>query len=280
LFEVSDTPNNSAPLPEFQHPPVVETALSVQFDPIRGMHASHFGLYWQHIRQQFPATEERDALEPAFELFGERAKRGQRIRFESRDSLRLGRVWYVNAKGTELIQLQADRFVKNWRKTGQADVYSRYEKTVKPGFERDLKTFTEFLASEDLGPMTINQCEVTYVDHIVAGEGWQTWSDAPRVFSFLGEFSQPIEDGMFTLRFPIIHREKPVGRLTVEVQPALRESDERLMYVVNLTARGMMGMPGMTGEGREFLDLGRAAIVQQFAALTTPAMHSIWGRTL
>ena len=30
-----------------------------------------------------------------------------------------------------------------------------------------------FLAEEKLGVIKVNQCEVTYVNHIVSGEGWQ-----------------------------------------------------------------------------------------------------------
>ena len=44
---------------------------------------------------------------------------------------------------------------------------------------------------------------------------------------------------------------KPVGRLHVDVQPAIRTSDKRPMYLFHLTARGQIG------ESFEFFDLGR-----------------------
>jgi len=83
----------------------------------------------------------------------------------------------------------------------------------------------------------MNQCEATYVNHIVAGEGFANWGEAGRV-----------------------------------IEPASQESDLRAVYVMKLTARGFVG------EGTDFIDLGRAAIVRGFAELTTAEMHSVWKR--
>ena len=181
-------------------------------------------------------------------------------------------MWFVNEPGTEMIQLQVDRFIKNWRKAGQGDVYPRYELVVKPSFERDLKEFEEFVKAESLGAIQVNQCEVTYVNHIVAGDVWTDWPEAAKIFSFLGGLPAGLEDGSFVLRFPISRKGEQVGRLIVEIQPALRATDEKPMYVMNLTARGQVGA------GTDFLDIGRRAVVMAFAELTTPAMHAAWGR--
>jgi len=123
-------------LPDFDRPPVVETLLSAQFELIAGMSTVHFGLFWQRIRDEFPRTEERPALEPAFERFGERPRRDRRFRIEVREDARPQRMWFVNEPGIQMIQLQMDRFIKNWRKTGDDEVYPRYEQAIKPGFGR------------------------------------------------------------------------------------------------------------------------------------------------
>ncbi len=259
-------------LPDFDHPPVVETVLAAQFEPIAGMRTVHFGLFWQRIRDSFPLTEEKPALEAAFERFGEAPKRIPRIRFEAREDANPERMWFVNQPGTEMIQLQVDRFIKNWRKTSSEAEYPRYEKTIKPGFLRDLDIFKDFLLTEQLGAIRMNQCEVTYVNHIVAGEGFENWGDAKKVFSFLGGLPDSVEDGVFAFRLPILAEDKPVGRLKIDIQPAVRETDQKAMYVMQLTARGFVGA------GLEFFDLGRAAIVMAFADLTTESMHSVWGK--
>lgn len=260
-------------LPEFDRPPVVETVLSAQFEPILKIGTVHFGLFWERIRKEFPTAEGKPSLEQVFERFGELPKRLPSLRFEVREDGKPERFWFVNEAGTEMIQLQVDRFIKNWRKTGDHDVYPRYEKAIKPGFGRDLHLFEDFLRDESLGTIKVNQCEVTYVNHIVSGDGWRGWSEVGKVFSFLTGMEDAIEDGAFALRFPIRLQGQQVGRLIVQIQPTLREKDARPMYVMNLTARGMIGT------GTEFFDLGREAVVSGFAKLTTPAMHEVWGRT-
>ena len=260
-------------LPEFDHPPVVETVLSVQFEPVEGMKTVHYGLFWERIRQQFPVTECKPALEPVIERFDDPPKRATHLRFESRGDTPPIRIWFTNETGTEMIQLQNDRFIKNWRKATDEDVYPRYEMVIKPGFQRDFQSFREWLATASLGPTRINQCELTYVNHIVADQGSRTWAETTAIFSFLGGLPENVEDGSFFLRFPIHYEQRQVGRLFVEIQPGVRASDSTPIYVMNLTARGFIGA------GFEFFDLGRAAIVSSFARLTTPAMHKIWGRT-
>src|SRR4051812_32192542 len=96
-------------LPEFDRPPLVETVLSAQFEPIAGMHTVHFGLFWQRIRREFPEAEEKPSLKPAFERFDESSRRVGRFRFEAREDVQPERMWFVNKTGTEMIQLQVDR---------------------------------------------------------------------------------------------------------------------------------------------------------------------------
>ena len=264
-----------SPLPNFENPPVVETVLSAQFEPLADMHTVHFGLFWERIRQQFPKTEDKPAIDPVFERFDDYNRSRPRLHFEAREAAVPERIWFVNEPGTEMIQLQVDRFIKNWRKSADEDIYPRYEKAIKPGFERDFQRFEDFAREQSLGPIQVNQCEVTYVNHIVAGQGWQNWGEAGKIFSFLSglnSLEDSIEDGAFVIRQTIFREGQKVGRLTVEVKPALTERENKPMYVMNLTARGM------TGSGIDFFDLGRRAIVSNFARLTTPAMHEVWGK--
>ena len=53
--------------PKFKNPPVVETVLGVQFRAISKMRMAHCGVYWDRIRQDFPAAEERPVLPPTIE---------------------------------------------------------------------------------------------------------------------------------------------------------------------------------------------------------------------
>lgn len=262
-------------LAKFDNPPVVETVLSLQFEKLPAMRAVHFGLFWREVRERFPQTEEHPALLPVFERFPEPIPSRGQIQFEAIEAPTLPRVWLINETGTEVIQVQNDRFVKNWRKSGQHDVYPHYEPVIKPAFERDLREFQSFLAAQRLGEMKVTQCEVTYVNHIISGEGWDGFGEIHRIFRFWSLRASPVpgnpEDFGIHIRFPITNDEAhPIGRLHVDVQPALRATDNRPMYVMNLTARGLLGA------GFDFFDLGRQWIVKSFEQLTTEAMHRVW----
>lgn len=263
-------------LPDFENPPVVETVLSVQFEPLTRIRAAHFGLFWDEIRDRFPKTEERPPLEPAFEVFPEPLKPPLGLRIESYERPPIPRFWFMNESGTELVQIQHNRFIRNWRKVGQGDQYPRYEK-LKARFEEDFSLFQRFVAAQGLEDIKVNQCEVTYINHIIVGEGWSAYEEVDKVINL---WRQPVtrypglaQTTMFHARFMIAQGEgKPIGRLHADLKPAVHTKDGRQMFVLELTARGLLG------EGIGFFDIGREWIVRSFTGITTPEMHKVWGR--
>jgi uncharacterized protein (TIGR04255 family) len=262
-------------LPDFSNPPVVETVLSVQFDRLGAARTAHFGLYWNEVHGRFPKTEERVELPPAVERLPDPSPSGIGIQFEALDAPPTPRFWFANEAGTELIQLQRDRFIKNWRKAGEGDQYPRYEH-VREGFEQDFSGFRDFVSRHQLGTVRINQCEVTYINHIVAGQGWNSHADISKVLSVWRQpdtpYPGPAQDLMFHARFPISDESGAfVGRLHVTLQSTVRLTDGVPMFVLNFIARGQIG------EGTAFFDLGREWIVRSFKELTTPDMHQVWG---
>lgn len=271
------------PLPDFENPPVVEVALSVQFDPVKDLRAPIVGFFWNEVRDRFPVIHEQPPLEPVYERFGvpaDTAKGGIQLRLI--DSPPPSRCWFVNESGTELIQVQNDRFIHNWRKISGQGVYPRYE-TLRETFRSELNRFHNFLAGHKLSPLVPNQCEVTYVNHIVAGESWKSHAEYPTIFSPVGshfsdEFLPQPEDARFDLRFVIPDSSgNPVGRLHVHVEPVLRTGDLLPMYLLVLTARGEPAGTEVDAV-MSFLDIGREWVVRGFASLTTTEMHRVWRR--
>lgn len=269
-------------LPNFENPPVVETVLSAQFEPLRGMSTAHLGLLWSKFSEAFPRTEDQAPLPSFVEEFPESPRAGLGLQLQALERPPVPRMWFISARGNEMIQVQADRFIKNWRKEGQGEEYPRYE-NVKASFLRDFGIFQGFVTGQGIGTPRINQCEVSYINHIVAGEGWQTFRDFEKIFNVWKtpedwlSAGDPIpgraEDVRIQVRFVIPDSQgKPVGRLHVDLQPAFRVTDNKPMYLLHLTARGR------TGADVDFFDLGRRWIVKSFAALTTAEMHSIWKR--
>jgi uncharacterized protein (TIGR04255 family) len=196
-------------LAEFQSPPVVETVLSLQFERLAGLRTVHFGLFWEKVKERFPNTEEQPPLPPAYERFPEPLPPANQVQFETIQAPILPRVWLIDNPGREIIQIQNDRFIKNWRKSGPQDVYPHYEPVIKPAFKRDLRAFQMFLDEQKLGQMKVTQSEVTYVNHIVSGEGWHSFGDMERIFTFWRQPLSPApnpEDIGVRVRFLLANR--------------------------------------------------------------------------
>jgi uncharacterized protein (TIGR04255 family) len=263
-------------LPDFSRPPVVETVLSVQFDRLSAFQSAHFGLYWSKIHRKFPKTEEHGELPPQIEHPPDSPQPIVGFQFEALEAPPMPRVWFVDREGTQLIQVQRDRFIKNWRKIGEGNLYPRYER-VRAGFDQDFKVFSQFVSHNQLGTIRVNQCEVTYINHIFSGVGWKAHAEVDKVFTVWRQlpsaFPGQAQDVAFRARFPISDPARGfIGRLHVSLQPVMRVSDGLPMFLLELSARGLVG------EGVDFFSIGREWIVRSFAELTTPTMHEIWGR--
>lgn len=270
-------------LPEFGNPPLCEVAMSVQFEPVDAMRAVHVGLLWNHFREQFPQIEEQPPLEPVFEQFGGRPTGPVDVTFKlTSGQPPLNRVWFLNADGTQLIQIQRDRVIHNWRKVGDNDAYPRYE-AIRGVFRKELEVLSKFIGDEKLGEVVPNQVELSYVDHIAPGDGWVSHTDLDRIVTvYRNEFSDPFlgaaEAAELSVRFVMKNPQgEPLGRLHVHVQPVYRLRDGVPIYLMRLTARGRPAGLDVASV-IEFMDLARAWVVRGFSSITTPAMHTVWQR--
>ncbi len=269
-----------AGLPDFQAPPVTEVAFSLQFDVLPRFTAPYIGLLWQKFREALPEIEEHAPLAEALERFGLLQTLGLEVQFE--DKPPVPRVWFLNADKTNLIQVQSNRFIHNWRKLMTESPYPRYE-AERATFLREARILEAFLAENDLGSLRVNQCELTYVNHIEPAGGWKTHADAPKVFTVLRPaaeigFLPEREDSGFRLRYVMGGGEgDPLGRLHAVMNPGWRTVDQLPVFTLSMMARGAPIGTGLEGAFR-FFDIGREWIVKGFAELTTKEMHHVWGR--
>ncbi len=162
------------PTPKFKRPPVIETLLGVQFGPLRSFSIPHFGLFWSQIRSQYPHQEMKPPLGPEVEDFGMSVTPGgvQVMLTTEPDA----RCWFIDSSQTQLIQLQRDRFIRNWRKVTGEETYPEYA-VLKPRFEQDWTRFLHFLDDAGIERPEVNLCEATYVNHIPIGVGAETGVD-------------------------------------------------------------------------------------------------------
>lgn len=270
-LDVTARPSN---LPDFERPPVVEVALSVQFEPL-ALETKHLALLWDNCRADFPEWHDQPPIAPAFEMFGPGFVNA---RFRS---VHLPRALFRNATATELKQFQADRFVRNWTKADAAPEYPRYER-IRGAFADDLHALVSFLGHHSLGTFVPNQCEVTYVNLIPLGDGTaRNVGDviSPWSGSYSDSFFQEPEATEVAAHFVITspQQSEPIGRLHVQGALVAYRDTERKALQLTLTARGQPQGTDVDGV-LAFLNLGREYIVKGFASFTMPQMHQSWGR--
>ena len=266
-------------LPSFDEPPVIETVLGVEFRPLNKLSVPYFGLFWKLIREEYPRCEALPPINQQEELFGDRSKHlafsGLNIELLNRPHVRC---WFREADDVRVLQVQQDRFVHNWRKQRVLDVYPRYEQ-IRSIFEREWRRFLQFVNDEDLGPISITNCEVSYINHFEQGREWRTLHDLPRVIAFCGDFQQanlpPAEGVQMAASFV---NEQQNTRLRVNLQHAIRNQDLREVLQLTLGARGRPAGEGATGDILAWMDSARNWIVRTFVDVTTADMHRLWKR--
>lgn len=277
--------NDLRSLPEFENPPVVELVLDVQFQPISSLDVPRLGLLWQVFRSDFPQVEQHGPLTPLVERFGPGSGEEGRVFIEPFAVPMLPRLWFLDAKGTELIQVQNNRFVHNWRRTDQRTDYPHYD-AVRSRFRTELEKFEAFMHEEGLGELVPELCEISYFNHIEPGEAWHGHEQLHEVLrlwkpDFGDDFTSDKQLESASVNFQFIMKNEqgdPYGRWRVSVQPGYARDGESPIFVITNTARGRPLADGIEGAIR-FLDQGHDWTVRGFAAMTTENVHRLWGRT-
>jgi uncharacterized protein (TIGR04255 family) len=196
------------------------------------------------------------------------------------------RLWMLNEKGSELLQVQEDRFIRNWRRyDDRGAVYPQYAEHLRPEFEKDLAEFAQFLATEGHGEPEFDQAEVTYINHIEKHEIWDNHAEVGRVLrgvqpNLAAVAGLSVETVGLRSRHELRDRAGDfAGRLHISFDAGLVPGGDapRPIFVLQLVARGRPLGPGAKGL-LEFLDLGHDAIVSTFDKITTDEMQKAWGK--
>lgn len=261
-----------AKCPKFNKPPVVETVLGVQFPELDGFRAVHFGRFGETLGTRYPKVTDCARLNP---IHKERFPRAPAIpgpHFQVMQGSPLNRTWFTSKTGSELIQLQPDRFLFNWK--DQGGNYPSYE-TNSQEFFKEFEAFCKFCEKqEDLSTPQPEICEVTYVNHIDPINDETVIDLAGQVYSGLQwktarEFLPMPDSVTFNRTYVISDREKPIGRLYVESSIAMRREDKNLFEFILLKLTGRVNHdPSDERDLRASLRIAHDWVVRGFAELT------------
>jgi uncharacterized protein (TIGR04255 family) len=240
---------------------------------------------WARWRGRFPNVQEHPEVPPVQdELSSSSVPPAFTLQVvDATSSAPLPRFWFMNETGSELVQVQRDRIVHNWRRLTPESPYPHYE-ALRPSFSEDLTDFQAFLDEFGIGKFNPYQCELTYINPIPLGRGIDRLGEFERLLapwsgSFTDDFLSEPESVAVALRFPITDSSgRMMGRLHISAQPVQSQEDGTYAILLQLVARGRPYDQSIEGI-LKFLDLGHEWIVKGFASITAEEMHRIWGRT-
>jgi uncharacterized protein (TIGR04255 family) len=263
---------------DFRSPPVVEVVCGVQFETLPEFRSGHVGLFWQQVRETYPIARDAFALPPVVENFGPpslQVSTGPLFTFGA--GVLFPRAQLVDEPGGQMIQIQNGRFHHNWEKQGGGEHYRRY-KNIRPAFVERWEQFKRFVSDNALGAMRPTQYELSYVNHIVAGE---LWDQTRGVAEVLPWFAPPhavaghVFEPQFAMHVPF---PKCRGRLHVTGKVGLRANDGQPVLSVELTVRGAPATVGEDGDLVRWMDDARERIVRTFVELTSEKARRSWGQ--
>lgn len=256
------------PLPSYKQPPVDEVVCGLRFEPLKKLKIPHIGVLWEKFRNEFPTVQHVIPISTDASFVVDEAT-----------GVPLPRIWFISKVDNELIQFQSDRFYYNWRQRG--DDYPRYPSIIKK-FEKAKSQLEAFTNELELGTITPLECDLTYINHIPIGHGWQNIDDLSKVIrdfpwqkgkhNFLPNPANIAWQARFEL---------PDGKgwLNVKLNQAKRK-DGVLNLVLELGAKGL-GEEKTEKAIRNWFDVAHEWIVRGFTDLTVKEVQeNIWKREL
>ena len=264
-------------LPKFDRPPVSEVVMSVQFEPVPNLTIAHLAAWWHDVAEnRYPLARERPPVDAQLERFD---NAGPSLSLKFGPSVAPVALWLFDKDETELVQVQADRFTRNWTRTG-SETYPSYA-ALKPRFDQDFQSLRDHLRQQGFPPLVATQCELTYLNPIEPGMHWSRPGELNKVIApWSGRFSEPFlrepEAVQLAARWMVESGGAPVGRFTAEVTPMPAGGTTKILLTLQCRLRPLAtGQPGIDAS----LELAHEWIVWGFASLTTEQMWTTWERT-
>lgn len=256
---------------DFQKPPVVEVVCGVTYRLPRRINPALVGVFWQRLRSHFPVLDEAPPL-PSVVM-------RESLEFEISDLPPLSRIWMLSSDARQLIQLQGDRFIYNWKRAEDKDEYPSYVAVIR-AFERYYSLYAKFLDSIDLRGFEVTGLELTYVNHIGHENGLDMVAPAEVLRDHHFERSEsrylePPTEFHWRSQYPMPN---DFGALVVLANTATRRNSGDRLVRVDLTAKGLP-QPFSDATRRDWFDTAHERIVRGFCDLTNPLLHDVWGRT-
>ena len=256
---------------DFTNPPVIEVVCGASFDKLSAFKAPHIGAFWKTLPKEFSQVDEQLPIMTPGDTP------------EILTALPHPRSWFLTEDGRQLVQLQQNRILYNWKHPDhkEGEEYPEF-KNILPKFFRFVDLLRSFVSEEGLGKIEFHQFELTYVNHVpsssVRGQ-LERYSDVlidhvrdssrkrflpePVAFNWITSYDMP----------------NGSGRLHVSAQSAKKKTDDRGNVLrLDLTARGVGADTSEEGMKAWFV-VAHDQIVRGFADITDQTVQNeVWER--
>ena len=262
---------------DFARPPIDEVVLSVLFKNLDKLLAPHLGEIWGEFKKdKFVHIFEQPPVIPAVEKFTNPIGDAQ---------LRIGnvpelpRIWFVHENGSQILQVQRDRFTFNWRKTDSDQKYPGFS-TIYENFENFYNRFHLTIKKLHIGSVTPLQYELTYIDQLMSGESWNSINDIGQIYNIFFDSSQSDHfwEGAESVNFrtsfivPNLH-----SRLHIAISNRVKMPEEIYTLQTDFTLRGFP--ENMENEIGTWFKLAHDHIREKFISMFTEDIQTqVWGR--
>lgn len=269
---------------KYQTPPVVEIVCGVQFDALQKLFTPHLGPIWELYKKEgYTGCEEHPPLPRRIEPLHRAPLR--QITLNQETGPPFPRIWFLHETAEKIIQIQRDLFIFNWRAFKPESQYPGLDSIVND-FEKHFRCFEGFMMTQS-EPIKQLQYQLSYLDHIPKGEGWENLGDLGLILNKLitksreGHFLDRAENINWRTSFQL----STDARLSVTIRNRTLQQNREVLQA-EWTARGPLTSTSikknavMLPPSREWFTLAREQIRQKFMNLFGEDIQTkMWGKT-
>ena len=251
----------------FKNPPIIELICGVQYD-IANYNFILESDFYSQVKQSYPIIEVNQPLGPVFDKFSKVLDSD----YEPRPPF-FKRYFFIDETRSKLIQLQEGRYLFNWRKLeGQETIYPTF-RNVYNEFYANWSLLEKVFQSHKI-EYSINQLELTYIDHIPVEEFNPEIAKIDDIFVFFNNTGQLNNINSLNIGFSIPINDL-FGHINIKLNTAIRKKDQKGVIVLDSTLRGMMG--NKINSIDEWFSKAHDLTINLFVELLTDNAKQKWG---
>ncbi len=233
-------------------PPVVETALSIQFSDLAGWEAIHHGLFYPTIKDRFPKYRQRPLSPPLIMPFP-LVPNIQTLQITRNVSA--GRAEFCKDADTTLVAIQNNCFSFHWQ-LAEDGSYPSYAAN-RGECEHEFNSFVKFCCDQSIGEVKPVLCEAMYLNRIYAVAGESIGELCESVFSL----SVPGVEALTLNRTFVLDDNR--GRLYAEINTVTHE-EPHIVFKLSSRVRHNDKFSAM-----ETMDAAHDWLIRKFRELTS-----------